>query len=413
MAALKLRGLRLGVEGRAARSHFPLCRGVAQRAGRVGCSLGGHLPPRRIRHRRAVTVERHRREGEHRQSNDPPCREAVRNHLAKLPLFSRHVKGRVARFIGRPDHSPMHDVHAGGAHGHGHAHETGDRSGQRNRLALTCGLAAVYLVAEVIGGLWTGSLALLADAGHMLSDVAALALALFALWLSDRPAPAGRTFGYRRIEILAALANGMALAVVATFIVFEAVERFGNPTPVLGLPMLVIAAGGLVVNLVGLWILHGGRNDSLNLRGAWLHVLSDALGSAGAMVAGGLIWAFGWHVADPIASIVIAALVLNAAWSLTREAADILLEAAPAHVDVGDLETSLAAVPGVDNVHDLHVWTITSGMVSLSCHVHAMPNASPRELLGSIHRVLREDYAIHHVTIQIEPSGFEEQADVC
>ena len=307
----------------------------------------------------------------------------------------------------------MHDVHTGPGHAHAHAHPAGDRGSQRKRLAWTCGLAAVYLVAEVLGGLWTGSLALLADAGHMLSDVAALALALFALWLSDRPSPAARTFGYRRFEILAALTNGMALAVVATFIVLEAIERFGDPQPVLGLPMLAIAAGGLLVNLLGLWILHGGRGDSLNLRGAWLHVLSDALGSAGAMVAGGLIWWFGWTLADPIASVVIAALVLHAAWALCREAADILLEAAPAHVDVGEVEASLGAVDGVEGVHDLHVWTITSGMVSLSCHIHAAAESSHLEVLRALQTVLRERYGIQHVTIQMEPADFEEQVDVC
>ena len=310
----------------------------------------------------------------------------------------------------------MHEAHAGHAHGHApvHSHAAGgDRAAQRKRLAITCGLAASYTVAEVIGGLWTGSLALLADAGHMLSDVAALALSLFALWLAERPAPAARTFGYRRIEILAALANGTALVVVAIFIVVEALERFDAPQPILGLPMLMIAAGGLIVNLIGLWVLHGGKDDSLNVRGAWLHVASDALGSVGAMVAGGLVWAFGWYIADPIASVVIAALVLNASWSLLRETVDVLLEAAPAHLDVGEVEEALSAVVGVGEVHDLHIWTITSGMTSLSCHVHAVGLADHHVVLTSLQQMLRERYAIHHVTIQVEPEGFVEQVEVC
>ena len=305
----------------------------------------------------------------------------------------------------------------GHAHGHSHGHVHGlarlDRAGQRRRLAITCALAATYLVAEVIGGLWTGSLALLADAGHMLSDVAALALSLFALWLSDRPSPAAHTFGYRRIEILAALANGIALVVVAIFIVVEAFERLESPQPVLGIPMLGIAAGGLVVNLIGLWTLHGGRDESLNMRGAWLHVLSDALGSVGAMIAGALIWGFGWMIADPIASVVIAGLVLHASWALLRETVDVLLEAAPASVDIGDLERALVDVPGVAAVHDLHVWTITSGMTSLSCHVDSDGTHDHHDVLTALQALLREKYAIHHVTLQVEPEGFEEQVDVC
>ena len=307
--------------------------------------------------------------------------------------------------------SPAHSH--GHAHGHGHAYSGADRAGQRRRLAITCGLAATYLVAEVIGGIWTGSLALLADAGHMLSDVAALALSLFALWLSERPSPAAHTFGYRRIEILAALANGVALVVVAIFIVVEAFERFESPQPVLGIPMLAIATGGLAVNLIGLWTLHGGRDDSLNMRGAWLHVLSDALGSVGAMIAGALIWGFGWLVADPIASVIIAGLVLHASWALLRETVDVLLEAAPASLDVGELEHALVGVPGVAAVHDLHVWTITSGMTSLSCHVGSDGSHDHHDVLTSLQVLLRERYQIHHVTIQVEPEGFEEQVDVC
>jgi cobalt-zinc-cadmium efflux system protein len=303
------------------------------------------------------------------------------------------------------------------AHDHAH-HAHGpprgiDRPAQRRRLAISLALAASYMVAEVVGGLFTGSLALLADAGHMLSDVAALTLSLFALWLAERPAPVARTFGWRRFEILAALANGVALVVVAIFIVVEAFERMQAPTEVLGLPMLLIATGGLAVNLAALAVLHGGRKESLNIRGAWLHVVGDALGSVGAIVAGGLIWAFGWRIADPIASVVIAVLVLYASWALLRETVDVLLEAAPAHLDVDDVRNALLDARGVATVHDLHIWTITSGMVSLSCHVLLAPDAGDDHVLPSLQALLRERFDIHHVTIQVEPEGFEEHVEVC
>ncbi|MCP5055736.1 MAG: cation transporter [bacterium] len=304
----------------------------------------------------------------------------------------------------------MHD------HDHGHAHGPSSalsRPQQRKRLAWTLALAATYMVAEVLGGLWTGSLALLADAGHMLSDVAALALSLAALWLAERPAPAARTFGYRRSEILAALANGTALVVVAIFILIEAWERSAAPPEVLGLPMLAIATGGLVVNVLGLFLLQGGRDASLNMRGAWLHLMSDALGSVGAMTAGLCVWLFDWTLADPIASAVIALLVLASAWTLLKETVDVLLESAPRHLDVAEIGRELANANGVASVHDLHVWTITSGMVSLSCHVACREDTPPAALLGELQCLLRDRYAIEHVTIQVEPKDFEESVEVC
>lgn len=300
-------------------------------------------------------------------------------------------------------HDPRHDHGAGGL----------DRTRQRQRLALTLCLSASYLVAEVVGGLWTGSLALLADAGHMLSDVGALGLSLFALWLASRPAPAARTYGYHRIEILAALANGVALGVVAIFIALEAIKRASHPPAILGLPMLAIATGGLLVNLAGLLILHAERNGSLNLRGAWLHVASDALGSVGAMAAGACIWLFGWRLADPIASALIALLILHSAFTLLRETVDVLLEAAPPHLDVAEIEGAMQETPGVASVHDLHVWTITSGLVSLSCHIACQESAAGHAVLSELQGVLRQRFSIHHATIQIEPEDFEESVRVC
>lgn len=299
------------------------------------------------------------------------------------------------------------------AHAHAPVHAHDARAHDRRRLAWVLALSALYLVAELVGGLFTGSLALLADAGHMLADVGALALALFAFWLAERPSSAARTFGWRRFEILAALANGLVLGVVALGVGFEAVERVQAPRPVLGLPAFAIASGGLAVNLLGMLLLRHGRERSLNLRGAWLHLLGDALGSVAAMTAGLLIWAFDWRVADPLASLAIAGLVLRSAWSLLRETVDVLLEAAPPHLDVDELRAALLAEPGVASLHDLHVWTITSGMVSLSCHVHCTAEADGHAVLVRLQQLLRQRFDVHHATLQIEPAGFEEAAPVC
>lgn len=305
-------------------------------------------------------------------------------------------------------------THAGSPAGHtANAHAAPGRAASARRLAATLALVATYLVAELAAGLWTGSLALLADAGHMLADAASLALALFAIWLAERPAPAARTFGYQRAEILAALANGVALVVVAVFIAVEAIGRIAAPPAVDALPALAVAAGGLLVNLAGLAVLHGAREASLNLRGAWLHVLSDALGSVAAIGATAAIWLADLRVADPLASLAIAALVTRSAWRLLRETVDVLLETAPSHVDMDALRRALESQRGVVSVHDLHVWTITSGLVSLSCHVHADPACDGHELLGRLTHELRDHFGIGHVTIQLEPEGFRAREQVC
>ncbi|MBW2291124.1 MAG: cation transporter [Deltaproteobacteria bacterium] len=298
-------------------------------------------------------------------------------------------------------------------HSHSHEHHTENRLGQRRRLAFVLVLAASYMGAEIVGGLLTGSLALLADAGHMLTDVAALSLSLFAIWLAQRPAGVEQTFGYHRVEIIAALANGVALIAVALFIVVEAIERLGNPSEVLGLPMLLVALGGLIVNLIGLFVLSGSHGDNLNVRGAWLHVLSDALGSVGAITAGALVWGLGWYWADPVASLVIAALVVNASWFLLKETVGVLMEAAPSGLDVDEIRSALAGANGVVGVHDLHVWTITSGLISLSCHVSKTVDVPSRDVLTALQVLLKRDFGIEHVTIQIEPEGFEDNGRVC
>ncbi len=284
-----------------------------------------------------------------------------------------------------------------------------DRRERQRRLGATLLLAAGYMAAELVGGLWTGSLALLADAGHMLSDVAALGLALFAGWLASRPGGPRWTYGLTRAEILAALAQGAALVAISLLVVFEAFERLGSPREVHGPGMLLVASGGLVVNLIGLRLLRGGHQHDLNLRGAWLHVLSDALGSLGAMLAGIAIWGFGIFWADPVVSLAISALILLSAWHLLREAVDVLMEAAPRHLDLEEIGSALAGLDGVAHVHDLHVWTIGSGEVSLSCHLVARPAGSDRELLAEAYRLLGDRFGIDHATLQIEPEEFAEE----
>lgn len=264
-------------------------------------------------------------------------------------------------------------------------------------------LVVGYIFVEVIGGLVSGSLALLADAGHMASDAAALAITLFALRMARRPPTPQRTYGFHRAEVLAAVANGGALVAIAVGILWEAGTRLLEPAPVAGPLMMGVAAGGLLVNLVGLAVLHGGRDQDMNLRGAWLHVLSDALGSLGALVAGGLVWAYGWSWADPVASAAIALLVLRASWSLLQEAVHVLMEGAPAHIDVDAVRAEMSATPGVREVHDLHVWTITSGMVSMSGHVVLDGTVDGHVLLPVLATSLRERFGIAHTTIQIEP----------
>ena len=297
-----------------------------------------------------------------------------------------------------------------GAHSHTHSHGHSHGAGSRNRrgLALSLGLAAVYMLAEAVGGWLTGSLALLADAGHMLSDVAALGLSLFAMGMARRPATPRRTYGYHRLEILAALVNGAALVVISVFILIEAWQRFRHPHAVDAPVMMGIAAGGLLVNLASLWILREGRDDSLNVRGAWLHVLTDALGSVQALLAGGLIWAFGWQWADPAASVLISLLVIYSSWSLLREATGVLMESAPPHIDVDQVRDAMSQVPGVLEIHDLHVWTITSGMESLSAHVVVEDARYGCDVLGEIRGALHERFGLHHVTLQIETQAFEE-----
>ncbi len=281
-------------------------------------------------------------------------------------------------------------------HVHDHASDRG-----LARLWIALALALAYLAAEVAGGIAANSLALLADAGPMLTDVAALGLAVFALWAARRPATARRTYGFHRVEILAALANGATLIVVSALVAAEAYRRWAQPPAVRGGLMLAVAVGGLLVNLASLAVLHGGRHAGLNVRGAWLHVLTDTLGSVQAILAAVAIAAFGWRWADPVASVAIGLLVVVSAWRLVREALDVLMEAVPRELDLGEIASAIEGVPGVAAVHDLHVWTITSGFVALSAHV-TVAAACGDDVLWSVRAALEERFGIRHSTIQVE-----------
>jgi len=282
-----------------------------------------------------------------------------------------------------------------------HTHSTERRTADRKRLRLVLGLVTAYMIAEGLGGLWTNSLALLADAGHMLSDVAALALSLFAMWMAKKPATPQRTYGYYRAEILAALINGATLIAIALFIAVEAIRRLQAPPEVQGEWMMTIAVGGLLINLLGLCLLGKNSSESLNMRGAWLHMLSDTLGSVGAILAGALIWALQWHWVDALTSVLISGLVLFSSWALLKETVAVLMEGSPGHIDVDEVHRAIRALPGVHSVHDLHVWTITSSLIALSAHVRA-EETSHEELLKDVRHVLYEQFGISHSTIQVE-----------
>jgi cobalt-zinc-cadmium efflux system protein len=290
---------------------------------------------------------------------------------------------------------------AGTSHPHEHGLPQTARARQRRRLTLALVLSAVYMLAEVAGGFLSNSLALLADAGHMLADVAALGLSLFAFWAAQRPATPKRTYGFHRMEILAALANGATLVAIALLIFVEAYRRWAHPPQVRGGLMLAVACGGLVVNLASLLILHGGRAESLNVRGAWLHVATDTLGSVQAIAAGALISGLRWYWADPLASILIGILVIFSSWGLLRESVGVLMEGVPPNLELDEVAAVVAGVPGIRAVHDLHVWTITSGFVALSAHV-VVPPETPEDILWRVRAALHDRFGIEHSTIQVE-----------
>jgi cobalt-zinc-cadmium efflux system protein len=289
----------------------------------------------------------------------------------------------------------------GHPHGDVHAHGVPNRRAERRRLTWVLGATAGFMVAEVVGGVLSGSLALLADAGHMLTDAGALAFSLLAMRMAERPPDAAKTFGWARLEILAALVNGSVLLVVAGLIVAEAWGRLREPVAVDAPVMLAVAVVGLAVNVAGAFLLHAHAEQNLNVRGAYLHVLGDLLGSLGAIAAGLIVLFTGWTAADPAISVLIAGLILFSAWRLVRDAAEVLLEAAPAHVDVAALMEELRAVEGLDDVHDVHVWTLTSGFVAMAGHGVIDDPTQHTRILTEIQDLGRAR-GIGHVTFQLE-----------
>ena len=269
------------------------------------------------------------------------------------------------------------------------------------RLLVVLVLTLVFMVVEAVGGWLSGSLALIADAGHMLTDAGALGLTLLSAWIALRPASQSKTYGYQRWEILAALINGAALFGVAGWVVIEAVQRIQQPEPIRAGLFLMVAAAGLVVNLVSLFVLHGIKDGNLNTRGAYLHVLGDALGSVGALGAAAIIATTGWTLADPIISIALSLLILVGAWRLLRESTDVLLESVPSHVSMVDVQNCMMNVPGVTAVHDLHVWAVSSGMVAMSGHAIVPDLRNHPDVLERIRTEVCR-LGISHVTIQLE-----------
>jgi cobalt-zinc-cadmium efflux system protein len=286
----------------------------------------------------------------------------------------------------------------------GHAHD--HRSASRRSLSIALALIMVYMVVEVVGGLISGSLALLADAGHMLTDGAAIGLALLAIWVSGRPASIEQTFGFHRTEILAAMLNALSLWLISALIFFEASRRFNDDLQVDGGLMLGVGAVGLLVNLAAAWVLHRSSGESLNVEGAFLHVVADLLGSVAVVAGGILVLAFEWNIADPIFGIVIGVLILASSLRLLWKVVHVLMEGTPSHLDLHHLCQRLEELEGVTGVHDIHAWTITTGYDALSAHVTADPTVmqDPNPVLQALRDIASSEFGIGHVTIQLEDS---------
>ena len=282
---------------------------------------------------------------------------------------------------------------------HHHSHRADDT----RRMTVVLGLNVVMLVAGVIGGILFDSLALLADAGHVLADVGAIGLALFAAWLAARPADPQRTFGFRRTEILAALANGITLVAVAVLVFVEAITRLSDPPSVKGAGVLALGLLGLAGNAFATWVLMRGDRTNVNLEGVLRHSAADALGSLGVVLAGLIVITTGWDQADPLISMGIAVLILIGSWRLLSEPVNVLMEAAPAGMDVQEIGSAMCSVPGVREVHDLHVWTVTSGFPALSAHIRSDPSESADEVRERIEVVLHERFGLEHTTLQVVP----------
>lgn len=314
-------------------------------------------------------------------------------------------------------HAHSHDH----AHGHGHDHDHDHShvhasrfSGKERKLAFAFALTTVMMIAEVVGGLWSGSLALLADAGHMMVDSLALLLAVVGAWMARRPADARRSYGYGRVEVLAGFLNALTQFGLVAFIVYEAVSRLFHPAPILSGVMLVVAVFGLAVNLIVLRTLHGHDHDDVNVAGAALHVLGDLLGSVAAVLAALAVRWMDWLWADPVLSILVSLLILNSAWRLLRRSSHILLEGVPEGLDTVEIEAALrTADASIHDVHHLHVWQLASGSRMATVHAELSGQGTAQEAIGAINRVLNERFAIRHVTVQIDAGQCADVAHGC
>ncbi len=300
-----------------------------------------------------------------------------------------------------------HARHTAHNHGHGHAgHSHGAGMTTEWRLAAAFLIVFVFMFVEAIGGILSSSLALLADAGHMVSDAAALGMSWLAMRVGKRPADRARSFGYKRLEVLAAFVNGCTLFVIAGWVVFEAVRRFAEPTPVLGGTMMIVAIAGLISNIAAFFVLNGGNRKNLNLRSAWLHVLGDLLGFIVAIVAAGVILWTGWSLIDPILSIFVVLLILKSAYEIVRSSAHILLEGTPPDLDLDAMMADLRSVlPGGSDVHHIHVWSLTAENAMVTMHVNCSEIADAKAIIEIVNARLKERYGIGHATIQVEADG--------
>jgi cobalt-zinc-cadmium efflux system protein len=302
---------------------------------------------------------------------------------------------------------------------HSHTQEL-RREGNRKSLTIALVITFGIMIVEATGGWMTNSLALLSDAGHMFSDVGSLTLSLAAIWLAAKPASANKSYGYHRFEILAALLNGLTLFIIALFIIWEAYSRFMEPPIVDSRLMMLIAFVGLVANLISAWVLlkQGDVKDNINLRSAYLHVLGDAFGSVGAILAGVFMYQFGWYIADPIISVIVSLIILKGAWVVIRQSVHILMEGAPIKADIVEIRTVLSAIDGVINIHDIHAWAVTSGYEVFTCHMLMRKGVQSSNVLAQVVPLMEKQFGIRHITIQVEDENFNKndwgcQGDGC
>ncbi len=275
-------------------------------------------------------------------------------------------------------------------------------AGDRRRLFIVLGVTSAFFVVELVGGYLAGSLALMTDAVHLLTDIAALCISLLTLWISTRPASSAKTYGYLRAEILGALVNGLFLWLLVVFIWIEAIQRLRHPEPVAGLAVMAIAIAGIAINTFSAWMTSAAGAGGLALRAVFLHVISDLIGAVGVLVSGALVYFAGWAAADPAVSILIGLLILYSSWDLVREGLDILMESTPAHINLEELRGDLLAVDGTKEVHDLHVWCLTTHQFALSAHAVVIPGADHDRVLDDMCRMLQTKFNIHHMTVQLE-----------